>query len=617
MAAVEDELEKSALELAHWSLRSSAFEELRVYDDGGPRPIPVMSLLPEHRRGAWEPTRIVWLDLPTHPNILDAVGENGRRVLLRYAAVHWKHELKPGRAADTTQRRLATWGVQLVDAFRAISREVPGDVLGRLTNPFVEVDVERQVRIGFLPLIAGHPSTRHTPDEVLRRFPHADERSLVHVVGSVLRWLWRDLPRADAFELSRVITRAVAPAPRDRYTLDELEAAFVAVGGDAATVRKGMRLSAWISYEAGLGMLALGRVDAALEWLEEAVKLGGGSSARWARDRAHMLIETGRKEWTEAVAGSRTTVIAPINPWQTVVGSALRHESRGEYHKALNLYQNITPGTAPGNALTLALARCYLALGNTTLAVERARDAQLHEPRRIAFLIEMRALLAAKQFEHAIARFNAIAPTSDDADIEYARGKCLLGLGRLADARGTFERVLRLKPGMAAALLMLREVERVTRTTRAAAGTGDVPPAPTPKHLDAVHAMLIGGRTGDAIDELARESYARDAVAQLMRADLLLAEQQPDRALAVYLQASQLGADTRPAAIVGTGLALLALDRAEEALEMFDHVPESLDALEGRARALDALGRTDEAEAARKRHADACATRSDLRLRTR
>jgi predicted Zn-dependent protease len=81
------------------------------------------------------------------------------------------------------------------------------------------------------------------------------------------------------------------------------------------------------------------------------------------------------------------------------------------------------------------------------------------------------------------------------------------------------------------------------------------------------------------------------------------------------------GGRARAHARLGQARALLALDRAADALALLDPLirerPELDDVLDLRARALSQLGRTDEAEAQRAEYMRAIVQRSERRVRSR
>jgi len=108
-------------------------------------------------------------------------------------------------------------------------------------------------------------------------------------------------------------------------------------------------------------------------------------------------------------------------------------------------------------------------------------------------------------------------------------------------------------------------------------------------------------------------------VAQLALASCLWSEQRLEEALHVYARLAQGSDEHRHAAGLGVGWVLLELDRTDEALDAFDRAigagAVGAEASEGRFRALERLGRFDEADAELRRFVALGEGRSDLRAR--
>jgi tetratricopeptide (TPR) repeat protein len=487
------------------------------------------------------------------------------------------------------------------------------DQRGWLANPIALLDVDAQVRVAFAPVTPEGPRTRrHMPPELSVFWPVCDQRAVVYVAGSLLRDLWPMAWNPDSV-LSNVVQRATHEDPTERYqTLDDLEAAFIEAGGDRTRIREGKRLAAWTAAELGLGRMLSGEPSEALFHFKRALELDTDCRlAQWGCDEAR--AEGGRSR-------PSTVIVAPA--WSEVGSEGARLESVRAFTEALQLYRSVDRITAPGPSLLLALARCYLALGNTGHAIDLSRRAAVIAPGDgEAAELEVRALLARAQYGDALARADAhLAARPDDASfMRYLRGRALFGLRRLVDARDAFDAVLTERPAMVEAMLLRREVDRMLVGVRTAAGVQDSTPR-RDDHLAGARTMLIEGHSNDAIDELSKPSYADDPTARLMLADSLLAAKRGEEALAVYVRVAALLGEHHEAAVVGTAFALLVLGRHAEAVEMFARAcrawPANLDALEGYAQALQANGRVDDAEAAQRRATAARAARSDVRLRS-
>jgi tetratricopeptide (TPR) repeat protein len=232
------------------------------------------------------------------------------------------------------------------------------------------------------------------------------------------------------------------------------------------------------------------------------------------------------------------------------------------------------------------------------------------------------ALLGCRRFSEALAAADAwITLAPGDGRAHHARGKALIGLGRPVDARAAFERASALSPQRLEAMLLRREVDRMTGTARVAVGSALPLTLDIPAHLGELRDALAGGRTVDAIALLQRPEYSRDAVAQRLLGELLAHDARFADALSAFDAALVLD-DTihqAPAARLGKASALLGLGRANDALALFDGViadhSELHEAFAGRARALVALGRTAEAETALQRYVALTGRLSELRVR--
>jgi tetratricopeptide (TPR) repeat protein len=191
----------------------------------------------------------------------------------------------------------------------------------------------------------------------------------------------------------------------------------------------------------------------------------------------------------------------------------------------------------------------------------------------------------------------------EDGASHHLRGKALLGLGRIDEARAAFDRACTLKPQLLEAMLLRGACDRAMTTAREATGVAK----PITDQLAELRDVLVDGRVVDAIQMLRRPAYDDDHTAQLLLAELLCSDDRHDDAFAIYDRLAT------PEAHLGRARALIALDRPAEALAALDHT--ALDeALDVRARALLALGRGDEAEALRDEYIRRIKQRSDRRL---
>lgn len=301
--------------------------------------------------------------------------------------------------------------------------------------------------------------------------------------------------------------------------------------------------------------------------------------------------------------------------WSDAEGAALAYEDMGEFRGALDLYRTVRLDPRTNLPLFAARARCHLHLRETGEAIDYAQRALAIHAAHVGALDTLVAAMLAKHW-HDEALRNAdrlVELTPDSARAHYLRGKALFVNGRLPEARDAFEHATKLDPKLLEAQLLRREVERVTGNVRQSVGAQHAPTFDLPEHLAELRDVLVSGNTASAIDALRDPRYAQDADAQLLLARFLAFDRRHEEALAVY---DGLAATShRTAALVGKGLALLELDRLGDALSILEQLPDDADAAEGAARALEALGRIDEAAEAYRRFIALASSGSDLRVR--
>jgi hypothetical protein len=75
----------------------------------------------------WEPLRALWLSLPEHPGLIEAIGSSDDSLVLRYAAITSNYWF-----AAEVAHELASFGAQLAWIYRTICAAVDDAELGRL-----------------------------------------------------------------------------------------------------------------------------------------------------------------------------------------------------------------------------------------------------------------------------------------------------------------------------------------------------------------------------------------------------------------------------------------------------------------------------------------------------
>ncbi len=201
----------------------------------------------------------------------------------------------------------------------------------------------------------------------------------------------------------------------------------------------------------------------------------------------------------------------------------------------------------------------------------------------------------------------------DDGSLHYARGKALLGLSRLPEARDAFERALVLEPSMIEAKLLRREVDRHMKKQRTSVGSQVQTALVFPPELAGFRDAMVSGHVVEAIALLRTERYATDVLAQILLAQLLAFDGEHAEALAIFL--THVDGEHRRPALIGAAECCLALGHSEEALAAANRLEprREIVAIELRARAFAQLGRELEAAAELQRYV--AASRGDLRVR--
>lgn len=624
------------LDRAGWRLRSDKeFGTVRAYDHG--RPIVVMEFDPDEqdRIEEWIWLRHLWLGLPAHPQLLDAIAcGSGAKLLLRYPALDWK-QAAIRLESSMSQQVVATWGAQLTDLFRVISNELPEAEAGHFLRPLVKIDLINSARVAFLPADHGDP---YLPPEVAATWPRCDERAFVHVVGRTIRDLYYvglDLPAAA--KIQAIVERCSQHQPSKRYrTLDDLQAAWAQL---AFPMLEGDRLLAWQHAEEGIGWLELGEARSASCAFREAIQLNPRLRvAKAGRERAlaalgessndrASLVTSGSLESRNPAAreeGEAAAAVAPLaSPrkpptWEEAVARGRRLEAEHELAEALSLYSRVPMDGVNDAEIHAAIARCRLALGAVDHAMGHALRALAIDPKNVAALsVSAGALLRQHRYTDALrtaSDWAAIGP--DDAGAYYARGRALFALGRFVEARDAFDRVCALRPRMVEAMLLRREADRSIKRTAEQTGTARVMEVEVPAHLEQLRDALVSGRVQDAIPVLERPEYDDDAVAKLVHAECLAFDQRFEEALAMYDRAAALSLEQRPKAVIGKVHALLSLDRAVEALAELDGARDIVDVelVELRGLVLRRIGLEGDAERELGRVVAASGGRSDLRV---
>jgi tetratricopeptide (TPR) repeat protein len=574
---------------AHGDFRKSVVMELQPTEDGWGRPASAGG-------------REAWLSLPPHPNLLEAIEPWGDdRLLLRYAALDWNYNLDTASTAT-----LATWGTQLVAVYSFLLAEVDERQLFHFANPFVEVDIGGHLRVGFRP--------------ANRRWADDGEARLIQTIGMVLL----DLIGGRHPALSAIATRYIEPSAKRRSKgLQKLDIELRTAGAASDAIRSDDVFKSWRYVEEGCGWLELGddvRAGACFRYAH--ARMAYKSITEWGIERAAALAAekpgVAPEPHPRAVESTRGVasgvLIMRALTWPEAEDEGLRLESQRAFGEALGVYRRCKPG-ANAAALHAARARCHLRLRELGEALDYAQRAFQVRPQDVAtceLLAEV--LLQRRSFDqalNAVAQLLALDPQRGRA--HYLRGKALFGLGRMIEAHDCFARASALDPKLLEAQLLRREVERVTGNVRQTVGKQHAPTFDIPEQLAELRETLISGDTNAAITALRDDRYARDADAQLLLARFLTFDARHHEAITVYDQLAATSHAT--AALVGKATALFELGRTGDALSIVEQLRDDADAAELQARALEHLGRVNEAAEAYRRFIALASSGSDLRVR--
>lgn len=553
-----------------WAKRAPEFGELGVSQLADTRTgvieeVPTMSLGP----GVWASEQLwsLWAKLPPHPLILRV----NRPGLLQFAALDWTlRRIHVGQNAGD-DRLLSEWAIEIANTLEVVQIRTQG--FGAwFACPFVQLDLEWEIRIGFISPGRDSWPIERLPPELGTDWPSCDHRAWVFAAGQAIKQLTSALDPQSI--LGKIIARATDPDPWQRYQdLEHLTAALRETGA-RSRVRASVRSArtVWNLLEQGLGFYMFGDRHAALIRFQRALEKNPKFvTSRELRDLAAIPQD-------RIVSGELDSVLRPwpLPPW---AGDPLqRNEPLAE--------MPVPRVFAYANG---AMAKSVIATKPIVVAVA--------PPDPLEFALRSRDYRTALELVDTL-----LAATPDDARAHHLRGKALFALGRIADARAAFDRACTLKPALLEAMLLRREMDRAMKD----AGTSNRVVLKLPDHLAELRDILVAGRIVDAIQLLRRPAYDDDRTAQLLLAELLVTDERLDDALVIF---DRLGEP------IGKARTLLALDRPAEALVALttdaDH------ALELRAKILLALNRGDEAERAMDEYLRAVERRSDRRVESR
>jgi tetratricopeptide (TPR) repeat protein len=563
------------------------FGEKKVAPDRDGRTVPAT----EYAR-VDDSLRALWLGFPEHPGLIEALHASEAQLVLRYAALTGKYWF----VSEVTSE-LASFAAQLADIYRSICPVVDEAELGRLLAPQARIDVLKQLRVGFEHI--DRWSAKMAP-EVEKTWPRCDQRAVVYMIGELVSdYIFQCRDRA----LLTVIDRCRERKPNKRYqTVEEVYQAFAKLAVHYQRM-PAADFAVWKQIEEGMGWMEYGYPKRALESVEPFRE----------HETFGKLARTCHRLSQDALSRE---LAKPTIAWPAAEPDILRLEANGKLSAALDLFDTVTADPAHQIEIEATRARIHFGLGQTAQAIKYARQVLAADPSRTELRnILVKALLVAGKHQEALVEIDA----PRDAAQHYLRGKVLLALSRLEEARDAFEHACLLQPMMLEAMLLRREVDRCMANGRRAVGAQGPITFDIPASLAELRDVLISGRTADAIDALSQPRFADDPDAQLVLARMLVFDRQLERAVQIYDRIAQLADPHRHTALVGKASVLLDLGKLESALALFDLLcsekPNDSDASEGRARALEKAGRVGEAAAEYRRFVALATSRSDARVR--
>jgi tetratricopeptide (TPR) repeat protein len=306
--------------------------------------------------------------------------------------------------------------------------------------------------------------------------------------------------------------------------------------------------------------------------------------------------------------------------WQELKVRIDRLEAERDFKGAIALYYQVRPRADERELVFPRRAQCHLECHETGHAIDFARRAVAVNISSLpARTVLTRALIEHRFHADALIQADGlVAIATYDATAHYLRGKALLGLARLEDARDAFDLALVLRPTMIEAMLLRREADRTLAKLGKSVGQQQTTVV-VPESLEPLRDILLGGRIKDVIHALSSPGYATDPQAQLMLARFHTFDRSYGRATALYDRVLESSPQHRHTALVGKATVLLEQGQHESALAMFDALlaedARDLEACEGRARTLDKLGRVGEAAAAFRRFVSLADAGAKLRVR--
>lgn len=193
-------------------------------------------------------------------------------------------------------------------------------------------------------------------------------------------------------------------------------------------------------------------------------------------------------------------------PADELLADARRYRDHGDPKAAIIQLKNVMQ-QAPEHALArLMLGQMYLETGDTASAEKELRRArELGAQAEVVLPALGRSLLLQGQFKRLL---DEIAEDPANPTVLTLRGQALLGMERRDDARASFERALKLKPGLADATLGLAKVSLLSDQSDHAGQLLEQAIAQNPDNIDSLRLKADMQRIGND-SAAARKTYER------------------------------------------------------------------------------------------------------------
>jgi len=461
------------LERARWPRRIKPFGKLAMRHDPEGKPFVTVhfELAFDAATRMWDH----WIQRIDHPAVIPAF-EPG---LLRFTAIDWDRRGTQLVTADA-ERKIATHGLELVSAIQHVVEVVGIADAKWFTNPILKLDLQGRLRIAFAAPVAPISD-------------RSDQGLLVLAVGRGLDQLVAR--RAHGSACGQIIARCLE---LDRDTFKTLRSVTKALRvADGSRPRLEPPTELWKALERAIGLWTFRDRPSALDCLEP-----------WASDPI-------AAELRELIA------TAPLVDLETVPS---------DYDRSM--YMRPEP-IIEDRASRVPVPRVFQHVYERLHPPQVVRSIEPAPPVGTPHE-QVEDLLHRRRYHDALDKVDSIvASAPDEPRAHHLRGKALLALGRLPDARGAFDRACTLQPKLLEAMLLRREVDRVMAATRAAAAVPNPMVSSLPEHLAELRDVMISGRIVDAIQMLKRPVYDDDTVAQLLLADLLIRDERYDDSLTV------------------------------------------------------------------------------------